>query len=440
MEDQQAGPGDLTSGAVPQGKAARRHRLSRRELRQAQAEAAPEAGQPEAASPEAVSPEIETSETGAPEAETPVNEVPVSEVPVSADAPEASEEPQETVAPTETAAETQTPEATSTETQTPSAEPAAKPATAEPAKTRRRFGWGRKKAAPAAPIVTETSDAVSDPSPLDTAPADAAPADTTPASAAPAGTTPVDTTSAEDVAAAPADEIETDVVTTAAVADTTVAPEADDDEPGSTEDAESTETSETSQAPESAEASEADEAPEPVLVPHRTAGRALKVAAAAAGVLVVGAAAFAGAALQPYLADRAEVQTKFEIAKVSADAITTLWTYTPEDMDTLPDRAARYLGGDFATDYRRYIDSIVSTNKQAQVSNVTQVMGTAVEDLSPTEATALVYTNSVATSPVTKGIPSLRYLSYRLGLRLEDRKWRITQMQAVTSLDLTPRL
>lgn len=109
-------------------------------------------------------------------------------------------------------------------------------------------------------------------------------------------------------------------------------------------------------------------------------------------------------------------------------------------MDTLPDRAARYLGGDFATDYRRYIDSIVSTNKQAQVSNVTQVMGTAVEDLSPTEATALVYTNSVATSPVTKGIPSLRYLSYRLGLRLEDRKWRITQMQAVTSLDLTPRL
>ncbi|OFJ54181.1 mammalian cell entry protein [Mycolicibacterium grossiae] len=253
-------------------------------------------------------------------------------------------------------------------------------------------------------------------------------------------TAPVDTTSAEDVAAAPADETETDVVTTAAVADTTVAPEADDVDPVSTEDAESTETAETSEAPESAATSEADEAPEPVLVPHRTAGRALKVAAAAAGVLVVGAAAFAGAALQPYLADRAEVQTKFEIAKVSADAITTLWTYTPEDMDSLPDRAARYLGGDFATDYRRYIDSIVSTNKQAQVSNVTQVMGTAVEDLSPTEATALVYTNSVATSPVTKGIPSLRYLSYRLGLRLEDRKWRITQMQAVTSLDLTPRL
>ncbi|QEM48052.1 mammalian cell entry protein [Mycolicibacterium grossiae] len=337
------------------------------------------------------------------------------------------------MAPSEAPAETVTPEPAA-------AEPAAKsttaePQTAEPTTTRRRFGWGRKKAAPAAPVVTETPDAVPDPSPLDTTPASTAPADTTPVD-----TAPVDTTSAEDVAAAPADETETDVVTTAAVADTTVAPEADDVDPVSTEDAESTETAETSEAPESAATSEADEAPEPVLVPHRTAGRALKVAAAAAGVLVVGAAAFAGAALQPYLADRAEVQTKFEIAKVSADAITTLWTYTPEDMDSLPDRAARYLGGDFATDYRRYIDSIVSTNKQAQVSNVTQVMGTAVEDLSPTEATALVYTNSVATSPVTKGIPSLRYLSYRLGLRLEDRKWRITQMQAVTSLDLTPRL
>ena len=35
----------------------------------------------------------------------------------------------------------------------------------------------------------------------------------------------------------------------------------------------------------------------------------------------------------------------------------------------------------------------------------------------PTEATAIVYTNSVATSPVTKNIPSLRYLSYRLTMQ-----------------------
>ncbi|WP_029112410.1 hypothetical protein [Mycobacterium sp. URHB0044] len=180
--------------------------------------------------------------------------------------------------------------------------------------------------------------------------------------------------------------------------------------------------------------------PEPVLVPHRTAGRALKVAAVVAGVLFVGAAAFAGATLQPYLADRAEVHTKFEVAETAATAITTLWTYTPEDMDSLPDRAGKFLTGDFAVEYRRFIDAIIETNKQAKVTNNTQVLGAAVESLTPTEASAIVYTNSVATSPVTKGIPSMRYLSYRLTMELRNRQWLITKMTAVTSLDLTPKL
>ena len=34
--------------------------------------------------------------------------------------------------------------------------------------------------------------------------------------------------------------------------------------------------------------------------------------------------------------------------------------------------------------------------------------------MGPSEATAIVYTNSTATSPLTKGIQSLRYVSYRL--------------------------
>lgn len=193
------------------------------------------------------------------------------------------------------------------------------------------------------------------------------------------------------------------------------------------------------ETPDGTEVSE--EKPEDVvLVPHRTAGRALKLVAVAAGVLFVGAAAFAGAAIQPYLADRAAVQTKFVIAETAASAITTLWTYTPDDMDKLPERSAKYLGGDFAADYKRYIDAIVAPNKQAQVTNNTQVLGAAVESLTPTEATAIVYTNSVATSPVTKGIPSLRYLSYRLTMKPQGNRWLITQMVAVTKLDLTPRL
>ena len=181
-------------------------------------------------------------------------------------------------------------------------------------------------------------------------------------------------------------------------------------------------------------------ADEPILVPHQPAGRRLKIAAVAAAALFVAAAAFAGAALQPFLADRALIHTKLDVARTAANAITTLWTYTPENMDSLPDRSAGYLGGDFAADYRKYIDAIVAPNKQAQVTNNTQVLGTAVETLTPSEATAIVYTNSVATSPVTKNIPSLRYLSYRLTMERRDAKWLITRMTTVTSLDLTPQL
>ena len=113
-------------------------------------------------------------------------------------------------------------------------------------------------------------------------------------------------------------------------------------------------------------------------------------------------------------------------------------------MASLVDRASRYLSDDFAAEYRRYIDAIVETNKQAQVSNTTQVVGAAVESVSPPDipstATAIVYTNSVATTPVSKNIPSLRYLSYRLTMERDGSRWLITRMSTVTSFDLTPQL
>lgn len=202
------------------------------------------------------------------------------------------------------------------------------------------------------------------------------------------------------------------------------------------------------QTPESVDSAEPEAADEPidepeddrVLVPHQAAGKRLLVAASAAAVLFVGAAAFAGATVQPYLAERATVDTKIDVARTAASAISTLWTYTPENMEALPDRAEVFLGGDFANEYRKYIDAIVAPNKQAQVTNTTQVMGAAVESLSADEATAIVYTNSVATSPVTKNIPSLRYLSYRLTMERDHAKWLITKMSTVTSFDLTPQL
>lgn len=182
------------------------------------------------------------------------------------------------------------------------------------------------------------------------------------------------------------------------------------------------------------------EGPEPDLVPHRPVGRLLKIAAIVAGVIFVGAAAFAAASAQPYFADRARAAEKFQVAQTAANAISTLWSYAPDNIDQLPDRAAKFLSGDFAAEYRKFIDSIAAPNKQAQVTNATQVVGAAVESLTPTEATAIVYTNSVATSPATKGVPSLRYLSYRLTLVPQGGKWLVTKMTALTQLDLTPRV
>ena len=71
--------------------------------------------------------------------------------------------------------------------------------------------------------------------------------------------------------------------------------------------------------------------------------------------------------------------------------------------------------------YRKYVDAIVPTNKQAQVTNNTQVVGAAVESLDGPDATAIVYTNTTSTSPLTKNIPSMRYLSYRLTLQRDGR-------------------
>ena len=64
----------------------------------------------------------------------------------------------------------------------------------------------------------------------------------------------------------------------------------------------------------------------------------------------------------------------------------------------------------------------------------------AVESLDGPSAVAIVYTNTTTTSPLTKDIPSLKYLSYRLIMKLEDGRWKVTRMTTVTSLDLTPHL
>jgi Mce-associated membrane protein len=173
---------------------------------------------------------------------------------------------------------------------------------------------------------------------------------------------------------------------------------------------------------------------------RKPVGRGLAVAVIALALLFVGSAAFAGAMVQPYLVDRATVNTKLEIARTASEAITTLWTYTPENVDTLADRAANYLSGDFEAQYRKFMDAIAAPNKQAQVTNNTHVTAAAVESLDGANATAIVYTNTTSTSPATKDIPALKYLSYRLVMKHEHTRWMVTRMTTITSLDLTPQL
>ena len=166
----------------------------------------------------------------------------------------------------------------------------------------------------------------------------------------------------------------------------------------------------------------------------------VRIAIATSAAAFVAAAAFAAGAAEPYLQDRAEVAVKLDIARTAARAIHTLWNYTPENMDTLPDRAAVYLSGDLEAQYRKFIDAIAPGNKQAKVTDTTEIVGAAVESLKGSDATVLIYTNTSATSALSKSIPQIKYLTYRLYMRRDDRRWVVTRMPTITSLDLTPHL
>ncbi|MBS2079760.1 mammalian cell entry protein, partial [Mycobacterium tuberculosis] len=54
-------------------------------------------------------------------------------------------------------------------------------------------------------------------------------------------------------------------------------------------------------------------------------------------------------------------------------------------------------------------------------------------------AVVIIYTNTTSTSPLTKNVPSLKYLSYRLFMKRQKSRWLVTRMTTITSLDLTPK-
>jgi hypothetical protein len=173
---------------------------------------------------------------------------------------------------------------------------------------------------------------------------------------------------------------------------------------------------------------------------RRKVNRRTAIAVLAGPVVVcVAAVVFAGATLRLYLADRAVADAQHAIVQTATNAITTLWTYTPENVDTLADRASQYLSGDFEAQYRKYVDAIVAPNKQAQVTNTAQVVGAGVESLSGPEASAVIYVNTTSTTPQTRDKPSTKYLSYRLTMHKHDSRWLITKMTTITAMDFVPK-
>jgi Mce-associated membrane protein len=187
----------------------------------------------------------------------------------------------------------------------------------------------------------------------------------------------------------------------------------------------------------SEEAEEYDETEPATVKERKPAGKKMMIAVSVAAALFIGAGAFGGAMVQPYLSDRAAADTKLDIARTATDAITTLFTYTPEDMDQLAARSSKYLGGDLKDAYAKQVDALAATNKQSQIRRNAQVVGAAVESLQGTEATALVYANITYSSATTKEVPKLFLVSYRLTMQRKGDDWLITNMPWVTSKDLT---
>jgi Mce-associated membrane protein len=189
--------------------------------------------------------------------------------------------------------------------------------------------------------------------------------------------------------------------------------------------------------PEESESPEESEPAEREPRRRKPAGRRMVIAVAVAATLFVAAGAFGGAMLQPYLADRAAADTKLDIARTATAAITTLFTYTPEDMDQLSARSSKYLGGDLKDAYAKQVDALAATNKQNQIHRNAQVVGAAVESLKGPTATAMVYANITYTSAATKDVPKIFLVSYRLTMQRKGSNWLITNMPWITSKDLT---
>jgi serine/threonine protein kinase len=171
---------------------------------------------------------------------------------------------------------------------------------------------------------------------------------------------------------------------------------------------------------------------------RRKVNRRQAIALGVPALLCVAAVVFAAITGRLYLADQAVADAKRAIVRTATEAIKAMWTYSPEDMDGLPDRAAKYLYGDLRNQFSQFVKEITPANKQAKITNTTDVLASGIESFTGSDATAIVYTNMTSTSP--KNQPEVKYTSYRLIMQMHDSAWPIIRMTTITSSDSEPKL
>ncbi|MEU6762400.1 hypothetical protein ABZ916_07725 [Streptomyces sp. NPDC046853] len=120
-------------------------------------------------------------------------------------------------------------------------------------------------------------------------------------------------------------------------------------------------------------------------------------------------------------------RTRRVIADVS-DALTTVFTYTPDDLATTEQRAHDVLRGKAAEDYRALVGKLRRQVTRQKLSLTTQVVRAGAVELTGDHARLLVFLDQRAKRKGAKATTAAAQLS--ITARLHEGRWTITDIKA----------
>lgn len=153
---------------------------------------------------------------------------------------------------------------------------------------------------------------------------------------------------------------------------------------------------------------------------------ALALATAGAGLLVLdehrGAASGGNRALL-------DTDATTKVAGDVSNALTRIFSYTPDDTATAERAAAQTLAGEAAADYRRLFAKVRSQAPEQRLALTTRVVRAGVSSLTGDTARLLVFLDQTATRDGRpNGTPAAAQLS--VTARLTGGRWRITVLRS----------